>query len=111
VYVTVYNTNPPILFNIEKGSHFPLASSASNDRYSRVATVFNHGDKFYGISWAANSPMSTSAKIIMTDGHSIYESRTFPQSPDYLGTLGDYLFFNVDRVFARKSELLGIKYK
>lgn len=78
--------------------------------YSLSELYFAHGKDIYCRMSGADTPFARETRLLQISGDAIRRSKAFEESPDLLGTLGDYLIFNVDAVWQRKSFLFGIKY-
>lgn len=111
VYVTLFKDNIPYLFNVITGAALPLSKEQIKNDYRTVNVFFKNGESFYGMLWAADRPLSKDTRVIKVTGNTIEQTDTFGSRPNYLGVVGDYLVFNHDRVFKRKSYVFGIKYK
>ena len=111
IYLTVYNDNPPFLFNINNRNRIPLALAPVTAKSKIAEIFFKYGDMLYGTFWAADAPLTKDSVIFQADGTTLLTTEFFSGTPDFLGTVGDYLIFNYDRVFRYKSEVFGIQYK
>ena len=98
----------PFLISLDGNSAAPLSALWFDKSYRWAKPLFAHGKGIYCSGYSAT--YFDEFRLLKITGDTIRRSRAFEESPDLLGTLGDYLIFTVDAVWQRKSFLFGIKY-
>ena len=111
IYVSVHKNKKSYIFNVGKQDILPASKSEINKKYVKTQLIFKYQHDFYCIFWAADSPSATEARILKITGDNILETESYSRSPTFLGTLDDYLIFNLDVIYQQKSYVFGIKYK
>lgn len=111
IYVSAHKNKKYYIVNVGNGDILPVSKSAINKKYVKTKLIFKYKQDFYCIFWAADSPSATEARILKITGNSILETESYSRSPIFLGTLDDYLIFNLDVIYKQKSYILGIEYK
>lgn len=112
-YASACNDKKCSIVNVKTNERIPITRQRflMSNAYLLASIVYKHEQDFYCIVSGANSPFSTEARIVKVSGDRILETTKFSNTPHFLGTLDDYLIFNLDSPFERKSYVFGIKYK
>ena len=113
VYATIYEREGkmPYLIDVASGEKFPLSKDPIEKEYVLAEMFFRKDTTFYCTLWATDAPLTMDSKILQVAGHAINESQVYSGRPNFLGATGNYLVFNHDRPFAKKSYIFGVKYK
>ena len=99
------------LISLDGSSAVPFPALSFGEAYTLSKLHFAHGKDIYCSISGADSPFAGEIRLLKITGDTIRRSKGFDFRPNLLGPLGDYLIFNVDAVWQRKSFLFGIKYK
>ena len=99
------------LISLDGSPAVPFPALPVGKAYTLSELHFAHGKDIYCSISGADTPFSRETRLLKITGDTIRSSRSFEESPILLGTLDDYLIFNVDAVWQRESFLFGIKYK
>ena len=112
-YASVCKDKKCSIVNVKTNERIPITRQRflMSNAYLLASIVYKHEQDFYCVVRGANSPFSREARIVKVSGDRILETTSFSGRPRFLGTLDDYLIFNLDSPFERKSYLFGIKYK
>ena len=84
IYLTVYNDNPPFLFNLNNRNRIPLALAPVTPKSKIAKIFFKYGDTLYGTFWAADVPMTRDSVILRTDGRTLLTTDAFAGTPKFL---------------------------
>ena len=98
------------LISLDGSSAVPFPALSFGEAYTLSKLHFAHGKDIYCSISGADSPFAGEIRLLKITGDTIRRSKGFDFRPNLLGPLGDYLIFNVDAVWQRKSFLFGIKY-
>ena len=112
-YASACNDKKCSIVNVKTNERIPITRQRflMSNAYLLASIVYKHEQDFYCVVRGANSPFSREARIVKVSGDRILETTSFSGRPRFLGTLDDYLIFNLDSPFERKSYVFGIKYK